>query len=112
MACAGADVVTLAKRYANRVDIVHAKDIRKDMTDKLLPGEITCPEGVKAGMFAPIGQGDMDFKAIVAALTEANFDGYYVLVQDIMIDGEPAPGEGSINNAKASLEALMALAKN
>ncbi len=29
-----------------------------------------------------------------------------------MIDGEPAPGEGSINNAKASLEALKALAKN
>ena len=108
MACGGADVVALAKRYANRVDIVHAKDI----TDKLLPGETTWSEGVKAGMFAPIGQGDMDFKAIVTALDEANFDGYYVLEQDIMIDGEPAPGEGSINNAKASLEALKALAKN
>lgn len=112
MACGGADVVTLAKRYANRVDIVHAKDIHKDMTDKLLPGEITWSEGVKAGMFAPIGQGDMDFKAIVAALAEANFDGYYVLEQDIMTDGEPAPGEGPIHNARASLESLKALAKN
>lgn len=110
LAAGGADVVALTEKYADRVDIVHAKDVYTDMTDKLLPGEITWSEGVKAGMFAPIGKGDIDFRAIVDALNKAGFDGYYVLEQDIMIDGEPAEGEGPIHDAKASYEALKALA--
>lgn len=111
LACGGADIVELVKKYADRVQIVHAKDIHKELTDKLLPREITWSEGVRAGMFAPIGQGDIDFKAVVAALNAVNFDGYYVLEQDIMIDEEPPAGEGPIDNARASYEALKALGK-
>ncbi|PID97991.1 MAG: inosose dehydratase [Actinobacteria bacterium] len=110
LACGGADVVDLVKRYADRVDIVHAKDIRKELTDKLLPGEITWSEGIRAGMFVPIGEGDIDFAEVVSALNAVGFDGYYVLEQDIMIDGDPEPGKGPIDNARASLEALSALA--
>ena len=61
-------------------------------------------------MFTPIGEGDIDFAAIVKGLDAAGFDGYYVLEQDIMIDGEPAAGAGPIDNARASLAALAALA--
>ncbi|WP_124054317.1 sugar phosphate isomerase/epimerase family protein [Arcanobacterium ihumii] len=110
LACGGADVVALVEKYADRVDIVHAKDIHKDMTDKLLPGEIVWGEGVKAGMFAPIGEGDIDFQKIVTLLDEAGFDGYYVLEQDIMIDEEPPEGAGPIESARKSFEALKALA--
>lgn len=110
LAAGGADVVALTQKYADRVDIVHAKDVHKDMTDKLLPGELTWSEGVKGGMFAPIGEGDIDFPAIVKALTEAGFDGYYVLEQDIMLDEEPPADGGPRNNAKKSFEALSALA--
>ncbi|WP_394277442.1 sugar phosphate isomerase/epimerase family protein [Luteococcus sp.] len=110
ISCGGCDVVELVRKYADRVDIVHAKDIRKELTDKLLPGEITWSEGIKAGMFTPIGQGDIDFSSIVKTLHEAGFDGYYVLEQDIMIDEEPPAGAGPVENAKASLQALQALA--
>lgn len=110
LAAGGADVVELTKRYADRVAIVHAKDVHKDMTDKLLTGELTWSEGVKAGMFAPIGDGDIDFPEIIAALKGAGFSGYYVLEQDIMLDGEPPADGGPIENAKKSLEALKALA--
>ncbi|XCB29316.1 sugar phosphate isomerase/epimerase [Arcanobacterium hippocoleae] len=111
LACGGADVVELVKKYADRVKIVHAKDIRKSMTDKLLPGIITWGQGVKEGMFVPIGEGDIDFAAIVSELNKVGFSGYYVLEQDIMIDGEPAPGAGPIIDAKKSFAALQALAK-
>lgn len=111
LACGGADVVELNNKYADRVDIVHAKDIHKEMTDKLLPGEIVWGEGVKAGMFAPIGEGDIDFAAIVAKLDEVGFDGYWVLEQDIMVDEEPPVGAGPMLDVKKSLEALKALAK-
>lgn len=110
LACGGADVVDLVRKYADRVDIVHAKDIRKELTDKLLPGEITWSQGIKAGMFTPIGQGDIDFAAIVKLLDDAGFDGYWVLEQDIMLDSEPPADGGPVANAKASLEALRALA--
>lgn len=110
MSAGGADVVTVLTQYAHRVDIVHAKDIRKELIAKLLPGEITWSEGIKAGMFTPIGQGDIDFAQVVGLLSKAGFEGYYVLEQDIMIDGEPPVGGGPIANAKASLDALSALA--
>ncbi len=110
MACGGADVVEMVRKYADRVDIVHAKDIRKEITDRLLPGEITWSQGIRAGMFTPIGQGDIDFAKIVELLDGAGFDGYWVLEQDIMIDAEPPAGAGPIANAKASLDALAALA--
>lgn len=110
LACGGADVVALTEKYADRVSIVHAKDINKEKTDKLLTGELVWGEGIKAGMFAPVGDGDIAFAAIVSTLKEAGFDGYYVLEQDIMLDEEPAPGAGPIDNARASYEALRALA--
>lgn len=109
LACGGADVVELVRKYPERVDIVHAKDIRKELTDKLLPGEITWSQGIKAGMFTPIGEGDIDFAAIVELLDAAGFDGYWVLEQDIMLDEEPPAGGGPVANAKASFDALAAL---
>ena len=106
----GADIVDLVGTYAGRVDIVHAKDVDKALTDKLLPGELTWSEGIKAGMFTPIGQGDIDFAAIVKLLDDAGFDGYWVLEQDIMLDEEPPADGGPVENAKASFAALAALA--
>ena len=110
LSAGGADVVELVRDYADRIDIVHAKDIRKDLTDKLLPGEMSWSEGIKAGMFTPIGEGDIDFPTIVGLLNEAGFDGYWVLEQDIMLDDEPPADGGPVNNAARSFEALKALA--
>lgn len=110
LAAGGADVVALTRKYGDRVEIVHAKDIRKDLTDKLLPGELTWSQGIKAGMFTPIGEGDIDFAAIIAALNDAGFDGYWVLEQDIMLDEEPPADGGPISDVKKSFAALQALA--
>lgn len=60
-------------------------------------------------MFTPIGQGDIDFAAIVKLLDDAGFDGYWVLEQDIMLDEDPGRRR-SVENAKASFAALAALA--
>lgn len=105
----GADPVAITQKYADRIVIVHAKDVHAGIAAKLLPGELTWSQAIKAGVFAPIGQGDVDFPAIVKALSEAGFDGYYVLEQDIMLDEEPPADGGPVANAKASFEALAAL---
>lgn len=106
----GAEVVELVRKYADRVGIVHAKDVRKDMAAELLSGEIAWTEAIKAGVFTPIGEGDINFAEIAKLLKEAGFDGYWVLEQDVMIDEEPAPGAGPIDNVKKSFDALKALA--
>ncbi|WP_182354076.1 sugar phosphate isomerase/epimerase family protein [Flaviflexus huanghaiensis] len=108
LTCGGADVVALTRTYADRVSIVHAKDVDTSIANRLIAGELTWGEAVRAGMFAPVGQGDVDFAAIVATLDAAGFSGYYVLEQDIMLTREPAAREGPIANARASLEALRA----
>ena len=105
-----ADPVDIVRRHPERVAIVHAKDVHKELTDKLLTGELTWSEGIRAEMFAPIGDGDVDFATIVSLLNEVGFDGYWVLEQDIMLDEDPAPGEGPIHNARTSFEALKSLA--
>lgn len=106
----GADVVELVRKYADRVGIVHAKDVRADMAAKLLPGELTWSEAIKGGMFTPVGDGDIDFATIVRLLDEAGFDGYWVLEQDIMLDEEPPADGGPVANAEKSFKALQSLA--
>lgn len=110
LACGGAGVAALTERYADRVSIVHAKDVHTEMSDKLLTGELVWADGIRAGIFDPIGEGDIDFAAIVATLIRAGFDGCCVLEQDVMLGGEPAEGEGPIANARTSLNALKARA--
>lgn len=107
--CGGGDPEAIVAEFADRVAIVHAKDVRKALAEKLLTGEFTWSEGIEAGMFTPIGAGDIDFAAIVKALDDAGFDGYYVLEQDIMIHDEPVPGGGPIENARESLAQLRML---
>lgn len=109
MVSGGTDLVDFLRSYADRVTVVHAKDVDTSMSAKLLPGDITWSEGIRAGMFKPIGQGDIDFTAVFDLLREVGFDGYVVLEQDIMIDSEPGPGEGPVHGALASLEAIKKL---
>lgn len=109
MTAGGADVVDITRRYADLVGIVHAKDVRKDIAEQLLPREITWSQAIKSGIFTPIGEGDIDFATIVQLLDEAGFDGYYVLEQDIMLDEEPPADGGPVRNAEQSYKALQSL---
>lgn len=110
LAAGGADVVAVTDKYADRVKIVHAKDVRQDITAKLLPGDLTWTQAIKAGMFTPVGQGDIDFAAVVRLLAAAKFEGYWVLEQDVMLDAEPPAGAGPIHHVRISKEALLKLA--
>ena len=41
------------------------------------------------GCSVPLGQGDVDIAAMVRTLEAAGYQGWYVLEQDVMLDGEP-----------------------
>ncbi len=85
LAAAGGDPAELVRRYADRISYVHVKDLT---TDPLA--------------FLPLGEGQLDFAAILAELEEAGYDGWITVELDAF-DG--APGEA----ARASREHLERL---
>ena len=51
--------------------------------------------------------------AELAYVLEADgFDGWYVLEQDVSLDGDPAPGEGPVVDADKSVRYLRSLAQD
>lgn len=104
----GTDPAELVDDWAGRVNHVHAKDVRADLAAKVQSGELSYTEAVRAGIYVPLGQGDVDLPRIVRTLTEAGFDGWYVLEQDTILAAEPA-GEGPVADVRASKEYLASL---
>lgn len=105
----GIDPVQFAVDHADRVSHVHLKDVNLEAARKVQAGEQTYYDAVVAGMYRPLGEGDVDIATIVSSLEKAGFDGWYVLEQDNVIHYEPAEGEGPVADAKASLDYLKSL---
>ena len=107
MAFGGQDPVEFAKDCMDRVGHVHLKDIRLDMVDPVLRREVTLMAATQAGIFTPLGHGDVDIAGVVQALEGAGYQGWYVIEQDTAItDGMPAEGDGPIHQITTSLEYL------
>ena len=49
-------------------------------------------EAVQAGLFAPLGDGDVPIADVVTTLERNGYDGRYVLEQDVAITGGRTPG--------------------
>jgi inosose dehydratase len=108
LAIGGSDPVELARRHADRVAHVHAKDVDLALAKRVQDGRLTYRQAVAEGLYTVLGAGDIDFRAIVAALNRAGFDGWYVMEQDTILAGEPA-GAGPLEDVKSSIAFLKAL---
>jgi inosose dehydratase len=82
LAIGGADPVAFAKEHSDRVAHVHLKDVRLTAAAPVRSGEISLKEATQRGLFCPLGQGDVPIAAVVSALEDAGYDGWYVLEQD------------------------------
>ncbi|HEX6447409.1 MAG TPA: TIM barrel protein, partial [Streptosporangiales bacterium] len=102
----GTDPVRLARAAAARVGHVHLKDVHASLAERVRSGRLGYLDAVRQGMFAPLGKGDVDVAAIVAALDAAGYQGWYVLEQDVVLEGEPAPGTGPRDDVALSLAYL------
>ena len=107
MAIGGQDPVAFAKEAMERVGHVHLKDVRLDMVPPVLRREVTLMAATQAGLFTPLGQGDVDILGVVQTLEAAGYQGWYVIEQDTAItDGLPAEGEGPITQVRTSMQYL------
>lgn len=101
----GVDPVSLARCAARRVAHVHLKDVDADLADRVATGDVAYSTAVASGLFRPLGTGDVDIAALVDTLQRSGYDGWYVLEQDVMLEGEPA-GEGPVVDVRTSLDYL------
>lgn len=82
----GGDPVVIAKRYGSRVRHVHLKDVRRSVLARGAAGELDFAGAVAAGVFAPLGAGDVDLRGTLSALRDSGYDGWLVVEQDRVID--------------------------
>jgi inosose dehydratase len=102
----GTDPVELATDVPGRIAHVHLKDVDRDMAARVRDGSSSYTAAVAAGMYKPLGQGDVGIAGVLAALEGVGYGGYYVMEQDAILDAEPAPGSGPVADVRASLEFL------
>ncbi|MFI5622518.1 TIM barrel protein [Nocardioides sp. NPDC051685] len=110
----GADPVALTAQHPERVVHVHLKDVDGAIAARVMDGTLTFGEAVRAGMFLPLGEGDVDIAAMVRTLEAAGYRGWYVLEQDVMLDAPPSDGrsgEGPVADVRKSLDFLLRVAR-
>jgi len=102
----GMQPLELVRHFAGRIDHVHLKDVRTDVAEPVADGRVSYLDAVRAGLYAPLGGGDLDIAAIVAALEAAGYQGWYVLEQDCALTGEPAAEQGPVGDVRRSIDYL------
>ena len=108
LAIGGVDPSAFAERAGDRVGHVHLKDVDEAVAAQVRAHELRLIDGVRHGLFRPLGAGDLPIDKVIRHLQEAGYDGWYVLEQDVTIPaGEvPGPGAGPITAVRESLDYL------
>ena len=104
----GVDTVALASDGLARIDHVHLKDVRDDIAEELRAGRIDLHEATRRGLFVPLGEGDAGVDAVVRALEDGGYLGWYVLEQDIVAESGAAAATGDARRSIVFLRELEA----
>jgi inosose dehydratase len=103
---AGADPVEVARAANGRVTHVHLKDVDAGLASRVRAGELGYRDAVARGLYRPLGDGDVDMAGVLGLLRSAGYAGWYVLEQDVVLEAEPAEGEGPARSAARSVSYL------
>jgi inosose dehydratase len=106
----GMDPLELVGLAAGRIAHVHLKDVRSAVAATVSGGDSSYLQAVRAGLYAPLGDGDLDVAGIVGALERCGYRGWYVLEQDAALYGPPVPGAGPAQDVRRSLDYLAKVA--
>jgi inosose dehydratase len=107
----GTDPAELVRDAAARVAHAHLKDVDAGLADRVRAGELTYTAAVKAGLYRPLGRGDVAVDEIVTGLAKAGYQGWHVLEQDVVLSpaDDPADAGGPAENVRASIAYLEGL---
>ncbi len=100
----GSDPVDIVSASGRRISHVHLKDVALGCAARVRSGEVSYAEGVRSGLYVPLGQGGIDIEGVIGRLRDAGYQGWFVLEQDMALTAEPAPASGPIEAARQSLD--------
>jgi inosose dehydratase len=105
----GVDPAEFARRHGDRVVHVHLKDVDDAVAQRLRSGELSLVQAVQAGLFRPLGAGDVRIDEVLDGLD--GYERWLVLEQDTALTGEEPPvGSGPVTDVRTSIEYLQSLA--
>ncbi len=85
IAWAGDDPVAVCNRYLDRISTLHLKDVNDEIRRQGVAADWTYSQFAEAGVFAELGEGMVDFPAILTPLFDSGFDGWLVVETDITL---------------------------
>jgi len=80
----GGDPLAGIAQFAERIWYVHFKDHDPAVARESRRQEWDGPAAVGAGIFPELGQGDVDFPGVLAALGRIGYEGWVVVEQDVL----------------------------
>ena len=99
----GTDPAELTRQVPDRIAHTHLKDVEGSIAAKVRDGRLSYTDGVRDGMYRPLGTGDVDVAAIVEHLERNGYTGWYTLEQDTILTEEPRD-EGPVADVRTSAE--------
>lgn len=75
----GGDVMATLKRWGDRINHVHFKDIRPDIVKDVRANDLSFLDAVIAGAFTVPGDGCIDFQAVTDYLKSMDYSGWIVV---------------------------------
>lgn len=103
----GGNPIDLLERYGRRVLCVHLKDISTSLLNSARSKELDFHAGVRHGVFARLGEGNIDITRVLEALRDLQFQGWIVVEQDVLAGGRGA--DTPLANASAARRFLSQL---
>ncbi|GAB5375973.1 MAG: myo-inosose-2 dehydratase [Acuticoccus sp.] len=79
MAFAGGDVMRVIEKHHARINHVHTKDVRNAVLSRVDRGRDSFLDAVLEGAFTVPGDGSLDCGAIVQALADKGYEGWFVV---------------------------------
>ena len=76
---AQADIERVLKKYINRINHIHCKDIRKEILQKSLENDLSFRNSFMEGVFTVPGDGCIDYKPLIKILYENEYSDWLVI---------------------------------
>ena len=96
---AGSEPLAVLNAHVERVEHVHLKDVDASLAADVRAGRLSYADAVSAGMYVPLGSGDVPVGDVLAALDRADYRGWLVVEQDLRLDEIAGAAERALAGA-------------
>ena len=98
----GGNPVDAVNRYKSRIRHLHLKDVRQPVLESARRDRIGYLDAIHHGVFCELGEGAVDFRAVLQELEKYGFNGWAIFEQDV----DPAMAGAASATASRSREYL------